>query len=149
MDMIYLDHNATTPAAPSVLDAMHQVLTNAWANPSSIHRLGQQARRRVDEAREQVASFIGAQAREIVFSGGGTESVNTAIRSALRSRPDRRLVITSQVEHSAVHELLEDLQSDGIETLMLAHDSSGVVDCDSLEEILRSRGDEVALVTDW
>ncbi|MDG2201615.1 MAG: cysteine desulfurase family protein [Phycisphaerales bacterium] len=147
MDMIYLDHNATTPAAPSVLEAMHQVLTNAWANPSSIHRLGQQARRRVDEAREQVASFIGAQAREIVFSGGGTESVNTAIRSALRSRPDRRLVITSQVEHSAVHELLEDLQSDGIETLMLAHDSSGVVDCDSLEEILRSRGDEVALVT--
>ena len=114
MDMIYLDHNATTPAAPSVLVAMQEVFADDWANPSSIHRLGQQARRRVDRAREHVAAFIGAQPSEIVFTGGGTESVNMAIRSGLRSRPDRKLVVTSQVEHSAVRELLEDLHDQRI-----------------------------------
>ena len=147
LDMIYLDHNATTPVAPEVLAAMQEVFARDWANPSSIHRLGQQARRRVDRSREQVASFIGAHPSEIVFCGGGTESVNMAIRSALRSRPDRRLVVTSQVEHSAVRELLEDLHGQGIETLMLAHDSSGIVDCDSLRDILATRADEVALVS--
>ncbi len=147
LDMIYLDHNATTPVAPEVLAAMQEVFASDWANPSSIHRLGQQARRRVDRSREQVASFIGAHPPEIVFCGGGTESVNMAIRSALRSRPDRRLVVTSQVEHSAVRELLEDLHEQGIETLMLAHDSSGIVDCDSLRDILATRADDVALVS--
>lgn len=147
MDMIYLDHNATTPLAPEVLKEMTRVASEEWANPSSIHRLGQQARCCVDRAREQVAGFIGAQPEEIIFTGGGTESVNTAIHSALRMNEDRQVVVTSQVEHAAVRELLEDLHCKGIETICLAHDSNGVVDCNSLEEILRTRGDEVALVT--
>ncbi|MDG2291187.1 MAG: aminotransferase class V-fold PLP-dependent enzyme, partial [Phycisphaerales bacterium] len=127
MDMIYLDHNATTSTAPEVLAVMHEVLDEQWANPSSIHRMGQTARRRLEQAREQVAHFIGASPEEIIFTGGGTESVNTAIRSCLRERPDRRLVITSQVEHSAVRELLEDLEPTGIETIKLPNDSNGVV----------------------
>ena len=98
MDMIYLDHNATTSTAPEVVEAMNEVLHNEWANPSSIHRMGQMAKRRLEQAREQVADFIGASPEEIIFTGGGTESVNTAIRSCVRERPDRRLVITSQVE---------------------------------------------------
>ena len=147
MDMIYLDHNATTSTAPEVLAVMHEVLNEQWANPSSIHRMGQTARRRLEQAREQVAQFIGASPEEIIFTGGGTESVNTAIRSCLRERPDRRLVITSQVEHSAVRELLEDLEPTGIETIKLPNDSNGVVDTDALAEVLSDRADDVALVS--
>jgi cysteine desulfurase len=147
MDMIYLDHNATTSAAPEVVEAMNAVLCDEWANPSSIHRMGQVARRRLDHAREQVADFIGASPDEIIFTGGGTESVNTAIRSCIRERPGRRLVVTSQVEHSAVRELLEDLEPSGIETIKLPNDSNGVVDTEMLSSILAERADEVALVS--
>ena len=145
--MIYLDHNATTSTAPEVLDVMREVLDDQWANPSSIHRMGQTARRRLEQAREQVAQFIGASPEEIIFTGGGTESVNTAIRSCLREHPDRRLVITSQVEHSAVRELLEDLEPTGIETIKLPNDSNGVVDTNALAELLSDRADDVALVS--
>ena len=147
VDMIYLDHNATTPMAPEVMQAMQEVLADHWANPSSIHRLGQVAKRRLEGARELVAAFIHSEPDEIVFTGGGTESVNTAIRSCLRERSDRRLVVTSQVEHSAVRELLEDLEPTGVETLKLPNDSNGVVDVDALSKLLTERGDEIALVS--
>lgn len=147
MDMIYLDHNATTSTAPEVVDAMNDVLRDAWANPSSIHRMGQMAKRRLERAREQVADFIGASPEEIIFTGGGTESVNTAIRSCIRERPDRRLVITSQVEHSAVRELLEDFEPHGIETIKLPNDSNGVVDIDVLSGLLDERASDVAMVS--
>ena len=147
MDMIYLDNNATTSTAPEVVEAMSSVLCDEWANPSSIHRMGQMARRRLEHAREQVAGFIGASPDEIIFTGGGTESVNTAIRSCIREMPDRRFVITSQVEHSAVRELLEDLEPIGIETIKLPNDSNGVVDTEVLANILAERADEIALVS--
>jgi cysteine desulfurase len=147
MDMIYLDNNATTPMSPEVMQAMQEVLAGHWANPSSIHRLGQVAKRRLEGARERVAAFICSEPDEIIFTGGGTESVNTAIRSCLRERSDRRLVVTSQVEHSAVRELLEDLEPTGVETLKLPNDSNGVVDVDALSKLLMERGDEIALVS--
>jgi cysteine desulfurase len=147
MDMIYLDHNATTSTAPEVVEVMNEVLRGQWANPSSIHRMGQMARRRLEQAREQVADFIGASPEEIIFTGGGTESVNTAIQSCIRERAGRRLVITSQVEHSAVRELLEDLEPHGIETIKLPNDSNGVVDTDVLSNLLDERADDVALVS--
>ena len=147
VDMIYLDHNATTPMAPEVMGAMQEVVSEQWANPSSIHRLGQLAKRRLEGARERVSAFIGPEPDEIVFTGGGTESVNTAIRSCLRERSDRRLVVTSQVEHSAVRELLEDLEPTGVETLKLPNDSNGVVDVEALSKLLAERGDETALVS--
>ena len=82
MGRIYLDHNATTPLDPRVLDAMLPILRDGFGNPSSLHWFGQQARAAVDTAREQVAALIGASPGEIVFTGSGTEADNTALRGA-------------------------------------------------------------------
>jgi cysteine desulfurase len=144
---IYLDHNATTRQTPEVTAAMVECMERCWANPSSIHLSGQLARRRVETARGQVASLIGAEPDEIIFTSGGSESVNSAIRSALQMAPEKRVVLTSEVEHSAVRELLEVLQSDGVETIELGHTETGRVDPEAAREVLKHRGDEVALVT--
>ncbi|MEZ4300164.1 MAG: aminotransferase class V-fold PLP-dependent enzyme [Polyangiaceae bacterium] len=99
---IYLDHNATTPLLPEALDAMLPYLRGRFGNPSSQHAYGQAARKAVEEAREQVAALIGASAGEIVFTSGGTESNNLALRGAAEARPGRRHVVTCNVEHPAV-----------------------------------------------
>src|SRR5512140_2415488 len=99
MDLVYLDNNATTMPAPEVVEAMLPYLREIWANPSSVHRFGQQARRGVDVARSQVAGLIGCQESELLFTSGGTESINTAARSLLAARSPRRRIITSAVEH--------------------------------------------------
>jgi cysteine desulfurase len=130
-----------------VTAAVVEAFEQAWGNPSSIHRTGQLARRRVEEARAQVAGLIGAAAGEIVFTSGGSESVNAAIRSALDAAPERRLVVTSGVEHSAVRELLAVLEPQGIEVMQLPHSEAGCVEPAALTEILRARADEVALVS--
>src|SRR5687767_5167732 len=109
MDLVYLDNNATTPLAPGVLDAMMPFLTDLFGNPSSVHRFGQRSRHAVDEARSQVAALIGCADAELSFSGGGTESINTAIRGLLSARAPRNKIITSSVEHSASRELCRDL----------------------------------------
>lgn len=147
MDSIYLDHNATTCQEPAVTKAMLEVMEHGWANPSSIHRSGQQARRHVEDARARVAALIGAEPDEIVFTSGGSESVNAAIRSALSASPERRLIVTTAVEHSAVRELLDVLGQQGIEHAFLGHDAGGRVDPDSLREIIRTRGDEIGVVS--
>src|SRR5215212_5933753 len=86
MDVVYLDNNATTRPAPEVVEAMLPYLTEFYGNPSSVHRFGQRARQAIDEARAQVASLIGCADAEVMFTGGGTESVNTAIRGILLAR---------------------------------------------------------------
>ena len=88
MDLTYLDSNATTQPAPEVVAAMTQCLTDTWGNPSSAHRFGQEARRKIDEAREQVAALVNCTPRELTFLSGGTEATNT--RSAACSRRGRR-----------------------------------------------------------
>jgi cysteine desulfurase len=96
-DLIYLDHNATTPLAPEVLDAMLPYLTQHYGNPSSDHPLGHRAHQAVEDAREQVASLIGAEVGEIIFTSGGTESNNIAIRGTRsNTRPQRAPVISSR-----------------------------------------------------
>lgn len=101
--MIYLDHNATTPILPEVREAMLPYLTDLWGNPSSSYRFGSKLKSDLEAAREKVADLIGATVpREIHFTSGGTESNNTAIHAALFSRPGKRHIITSQVEHSSV-----------------------------------------------
>src|SRR5215204_248218 len=105
MDLVYLDNNATTPLAPGVLEAMMPYLTEWYGNPSSVHRFGQRSRQAVDEARGQVAQLIGCSEAEILFTGGGTESVNTAMRGLLAARAPRRKIVTTTVEHSATREL--------------------------------------------
>jgi hypothetical protein len=118
--MIYLDHNATTPVLPEVVEAMLPWLTSNWGNPSSIHAPGRLAKRAVEAAREQVAHLVGANPEQVIFTSGATESINSAIHSALLQDSSRRHVITSAVEHSAVLAYCEFLESfHGIEVTRL------------------------------
>jgi cysteine desulfurase len=100
--MIYLDHNATTPILPEVLEAMMPYLTTEWGNPSSAYRFGSKLKAVVETAREQVAELIGAPSRDVIFTSCATESNNTAIAAALKANPTKRHIVTSQVEHSSV-----------------------------------------------
>ncbi len=134
--MIYLDNNATTRLAPEVLAAMLPWLDERYGNASAGYRFGREARRAVEHAREQVAALLGAQPGEIVFTSGGTESNNTAIRSALALRPDRRTLLSSTVEHSAVEEVLKDQLSRGYELRLNPVDSEGRLDLDTWRSTL-------------
>ena len=103
---IQLDHNATTRPAPEVVAAMRDTLEQCWGNPSSVHRSGIEARRRVELARASVARLLGCRDREVVFTSGGTESANLAILGSLEhfAASTRRVLVTSRLEHSAVRE---------------------------------------------
>lgn len=138
--MIYLDNNATTRVAPEALEAMRPWLEEAYGNPSAGYRFGREARKAVERAREQVAALIGAQPEEIVFTSGGTESNNAAIRSALALRPDRRAILTSTVEHSAVEEVVKHHESTGCEARFNPVDSLGRLDLDAWKENLARGG---------
>lgn len=128
MDVIYLDNNATTQPLPEVREAMARIQREVYANPSSIHQFGQTARHCVELAREQVARLIGASPREIVFTSGGTESINLAIRGALRAHPARRRIVTTRVEHSAVLRVVEHLADEGYEVGYVSVDDQGRID---------------------
>src|SRR5918997_3323626 len=113
---IYLDHSATTPVDPVVLDAMIPFLTEKFGNASSIHFYGQEARAAVDKARHQVAEIINSRPNEIVFTSGGTEANNLAIRGLLEANEKYgKHIITSAIEHSAVKEVCADLEKRGYE----------------------------------
>lgn len=153
MDRIYLDSNATTRPADEVVEAVARAMRDTWANPSSMHRAGGEAKRVVELARESVARLVGCQERELVFTSGGTEGANLAIRGslehALSHEPARRALVTTRFEHSAVRELAQRLEKRGTEVVWLAGSRSapGTPDLDALETLLRSRGGEIALVS--
>src|SRR5688572_21741990 len=113
--MIYFDNNATTAIAPEVLEAMRPFLETTYGNPSSAYGFGRAARVAVERARESVGALLGADASEIVFTSGGTESDNWAIRGALAASPERKHIVTTRVEHEAVRKLCEKLETDGYE----------------------------------
>jgi cysteine desulfurase len=144
MDLVYLDNNATTRPAPQVVEAMLPFLTDLYGNPSSVHRFGQRSRAAIDEARAQMAGLIGCSDSEVIFTAGGTESINTAIRGLLASRLPRKLVVTTTVEHSAVRELCRQLEREGAEIVEVPVDQEGELDMDRLAEVVT---DETALVT--
>ncbi len=145
---LYLDQAATTPADPAVIAAMVKVMECGWGNPSSIHRTGQLARQRVDEARDVVAALIGGRPDELTFTSGGTEAANTAIWSMLTAADEsRRLIVTSAVEHAAVRAPLAQLAGSDWEVLHLEHDQAGRVIPEAFRELLQRRGDEIALVS--
>jgi len=102
MSVIYLDNNATTQVAEEVLEAMLPYFREFYGNPSSMHTFGGQVGQKIRAAREQVAALIGALPEEIIFTSCGTESDNSAIRSALTTQPDKKHIVTSRVEHPAV-----------------------------------------------
>lgn len=137
-DLLYLDHNATTPIDPAVRAAMLPWLENEFGNPSSVYSLGRRAAAALATAREQVAALVGAQPQEIVFNSCGTEATNTAILSALAIDPDRRHIITSTVEHSATIKLCEHLATRGYEITWLPVDKEGRLDPAKLEAAITS-----------
>src|SRR5208337_4714954 len=100
--VIYLDHNATTPVLPEVLEAMLPYLTTEWGNPSSAYKFGAKLKSVIETAREQVAELIGAHPTDVIFTSCATESNNAAIAAALKANPTKRHIVTSQVEHSSV-----------------------------------------------
>ena len=122
--MIYLDNNATTKPLPEVIEAMTPLLFDEYANPSSQHQFGQAVRHRVECARAQVANLLGATPREILFTSGGTESINLAIRGLLAVRPVRKRIVTTSVEHSATRHTLEWLSSNGYEVVEIGVDTA-------------------------
>ncbi len=126
--MIYLDNNATTRPLPEVVEAMVRSLREGYANPSSVHQFGQAVRHQVECARGQVATLIGASPKEIVFTSGGTEAINLAIRGALRIHPERRHIVTTTVEHSAVLRIMEQLETRGYCVDYVGVDQQGRLD---------------------
>jgi cysteine desulfurase len=144
---IYLDNNATTKPLPTVTEAVMLALETLWGNPSSIHRIGQEARHKVDLAREQVADLIGAKPAEITFTSGGTEAANLAIQTACASKPNQSVLVTSQIEHAAVGEMMDRLKLEGMEVVHLRNDNNGVFCLEHLQQILEERADDIAVVS--
>jgi tRNA (5-methylaminomethyl-2-thiouridylate)-methyltransferase len=142
---VYLDHAATTPLAPEALAAMQAALAELGGNPSSVHAAGRRARAAVEEARRDVAALLGADAEEIVFTSGGTEGDNLAIRglalAARARRPELGArgghVISSPLEHPAVHGALAELEREGFAVTRLPVDARGAIDPDALRAALR------------
>jgi len=123
---IYLDNNATTQPLEVVTEAVVSAMESLWGNPSSIHRVGQAARHQVDLAREEIAKLIGAKSAELTFTSGGTEAANLAIQTACKARAGCNVVVTSQIEHAAVDEMMERLGDEGMEVVRLRNDKNGV-----------------------
>jgi cysteine desulfurase len=135
LNKIYLDHNATTPVAPEVLDIVTHVLRYQIGNPSSVHSLGRSARVLVDEAREQVASLIGASPSEIVFTSGGTEANNFALLGVALGM-GKGHIVTSQVEHPSILNPCRQLEGLGYKIDLLGVDKLGRIDLAELENCL-------------
>jgi cysteine desulfurase len=144
MKEIYLDNNATTKVDEAVFDEMKPYFCELYGNPSSMHFFGGQVQKKVDEARERVASLIGALPEEIIFTACGTESDNAAIRSALDVFPEKRHIITTRVEHPAVLTVCRNLSKRGYRVTELNVDSAGRLD---LAELKSAIDDDTAIVS--
>src|SRR5437660_8357358 len=139
MPKVYLDHSATTPVDPRVVEAMLPYLTEKFGNASSVHLFGQEARAAADRARRQVAILIGARANEIVFTSGGTEANNLAIRGVCElAEPHGRHIITSSIEHPSVRGVIESLAKRGWAVTRLPVYEDGIVRTEDVRAALRS-----------
>ncbi|MHC5215382.1 cysteine desulfurase family protein [Enterococcus sp. LJL128] len=137
MKYIYLDHAATTPMHPDVINEMTEVMTTNYGNPSSIHGVGREAHRKLEAVRQIIAESLHAAPHEIIFTSGGTESDNTAIiETALRMKDKGKHLITTAVEHPAVLEPMKYLETMGFDVTYLPVDSSGRVTIEAFEEAL-------------
>jgi cysteine desulfurase len=141
---IYLDHNAGAPLRVEAAAGISQLLADGRGNPSSVHRSGQRSRRMLEAVRAQVASVIGADPRQIVFTSGGTESNNLAIFGAITAVSQRRKIISSEIEHSSILAPLAELDRRGFEVVRVAPDADGRIDP---ARVLDALDGETALVT--
>jgi cysteine desulfurase len=144
----YLDWNATTPPRPEVLDAMREAAQRAWANPSSIHGDGRAARAIIEDARASIGALVGIDARDVIFTSGGTEANNLALRSAFPfGGPPTSVLVTSRLEHPSVARVAEALEQEGrARVRWLAVTPGGRIDLEDLERAL-GEGTETRLVT--
>ena len=137
-DRYYFDHNATTPVAPEVLEAMLPCFAEVYGNASSIHHYGQQAKARLEQARRQVAGLVGCRPNEIVFTSGGTEANNLAILGTVRAATtEKRHAITSALEHPSVLDTCRSLEKEGVAVTYVRPGSDGVVAADDVRAALR------------
>ncbi len=141
---IYLDNNATTRVADEVMEEILPYFSELYGNPSSMHAFGGQVGAKIKEAREKVATLLGCHPSEILFTGCGTESDNTAIKGTLAAYPNRRKVITTRVEHPAVLSTCRDLENQGYNLVELGVDAKGRLNLDELEHEL---DEDTALVS--
>lgn len=134
--VVYLDNNATTAVAPEVFEAMRPFLTEFYGNPSSIHHFGGQVAAHIETARKKLASLLGAQPSEVIFTSCGTESDSSAIYSALSLCNQRRKVVISKVEHPAILALGKELERRGYTVVQIPVDSKGRLDMECAEEMI-------------
>ena len=144
METIYFDNNATTKVAEEVLEEIKPFFCRLYGNPSSMHTFGGQIGRKIRQARQRVAGLLGCDPSEIIFTSGGTESDNAAIKGILAAVPNRRKIITTRVEHPAVLTVCRELENHGYEVVELGVDGSGQLD---LAELEKQIDDDTALVT--
>lgn len=141
-----LDSSATTPVSEGVLEAMLPYFREEYGNPSSPYPLGERAKRAVSEARESVARLLSAESREVFFTSGGTESNQTAVRSALCARPKRRRVVVSPIEHSSILGLLPVLEKEGYSVTLLPAGSDGRIDPEAVRDAVDEQTALVAVM---
>jgi len=146
---IYLDHAATTPVHPEVINEMLPYFTQKYGNPSSIYSIGREAHTSIENAREKIARILGASnSNEIIFTSGGTESDNLAIKGIAEAYKDKgKHIITSSIEHHAVMHTFEYLQKNGFEVTYLPVDKYGIVDIEQLKKYLRDDTTLVSVMT--
>ncbi len=133
-----MDHSATTPVAPEVLAAMLPYFGEKFGNASSLHRSGREAKEALEDSREKVAALLGARAEEIIFTSGGTESDNLALKGiARKNRKHGKHIITTQIEHPAILETCRALEKDGFEVTYLPVTGEGLVELSTLEASIR------------
>lgn len=145
MERIYVDHAATSPMHPQVVEVMTKAMQETFGNPSSIHYFGREARHRLDSSREAIAKSIGAKPTELIFTSGGTESDNLAIFGvALANRQNGNHIITTSIEHHAILHSCKELENDGFEVTYLPVDETGRITVDAVKAALR---DETILVS--
>jgi cysteine desulfurase len=138
MKRIYMDHSATTPVAPEVMEAMLPLFSHEFGNASSLHSFGQEAKEALEESREKIAAFLGAMPEEIIFTSGGTESDNLALKGIARSNAKLgKHIITSRIEHPAVLETCRRLEKEGFSVTYLPVTKEGMVDLSVLEAAIR------------
>jgi cysteine desulfurase len=137
MKTVYLDNNATTRLRPEALQAMTPYLTDLYGNPSSLHVFGSQVGRALDTAREQVAGLLGVRSQDVVFTGGGTEGNNMALKGYAEAAPEKRHVVTSPVEHPCVREVCEGLKARGYEVTEVPVARDGTMDVAAWRAALR------------
>lgn len=138
MKQIYMDHGATTPVDPLVVDAMLPYFTETFGNASSLHSFGQEATSALEQSRQQVAVSIGAKPEEIIFTSGGTESDNLAIKGvAYRNSGKGKHIITSTIEHPAILNTCAYLEKEGFDVTYVPADSDGIIDMDELKKAIR------------